>query len=166
MESQGATRSLTPAAATPEHDPCARLFGVRIAGGRYAFAARLVTEVVRMGPLTRLPGAPSFLPGVFAHRGEVIPVLDVAQLAGFGATPIGSSARAAIVRSDRWVVAVLSEAVDGLLELGGEQLEPPLADGGGMAAFLSGVGRDPQGPIAVIDLPRLIETARLRSVPG
>ena len=34
-------------------------FGLRLLGGRYAFEAPLVTEVVRVGPLTRLPAAPS-----------------------------------------------------------------------------------------------------------
>ncbi|HEY6106658.1 MAG TPA: chemotaxis protein CheW, partial [Anaeromyxobacteraceae bacterium] len=55
----------------------ARLFGIRLLGGRYAFEASLVREVVRLGPLTRLPAAPSFLPGVFTHRGEVLAVLDL-----------------------------------------------------------------------------------------
>ena len=51
-------------------------FCLRLLGGRYAFEAALVSEVVRLGPLTRLPAAPPFLTGVFTHRGEVLPVLD------------------------------------------------------------------------------------------
>src|SRR5512147_2233226 len=75
------------------------LFGIRMLGGRYAFEAPLVTEVVRLGPLTRLPSAPGFLPGVFTHRGEVLPVLDVAQLVGEGPVAIRPSTRAAIVHT-------------------------------------------------------------------
>src|SRR5512140_2520859 len=77
--------------------PVAWFFCLRILGGRYAFEAPLVMEVVRIGPLTRLPAAPAFLPGVFTHRGEVLPVLDIGQLVGQGAQPLRPSTRAAIV---------------------------------------------------------------------
>lgn len=167
MEPQGATPSVAPEpAAVPKHGSDACLFGVRLMSGRYAFAAQLVTEVVRLGPLTRIPGAPSFLCGVFTHRGEVLPVLDIAQLVGQGPIAIGANTRAVIARSGPWLVAIVTEGVDGLVDLGQGELEPPLADSGGMSAFLAAVGRDSRGPIAVIDLPRLIETARLRSVPA
>src|SRR5512147_2832986 len=83
-------------------------FCLRMMGGRYAFEAPLVTEVVRLGPLTRLPAAPAFLPGVFTHRGEVLPVLDVVQLVGQGAVTIRPGTRAAIVHCGPWRVAVVS----------------------------------------------------------
>jgi len=103
-------------------------FCLRLLGGRYAFDAPLVIEVVRLGPLTRLPAAPSFLPGVFTHRGEVLPVLDVGQLVGQGAVPLRPSTRAAIVHCGPWKVAVVSEAVEGLVAIPRRQLEPRLAD--------------------------------------
>ncbi len=167
MEPHGSTGSPAQGASADWRDDVdARLFGVRLLGGRYAFAAPLVTEVVRLGPLTRIPAAPSFLRGVFTHRGEVLPVLDVAQLAGHGPIPVGVATRAAIVRSGPWIVALIVEAVEGLVEIGKDQLEPPLTDGSGISAFLAAVGRDERGPFAVIDLPRLVETARARSMPA
>ena len=141
-------------------------FCLRILGGRYAFEAPLVTEVVRLGPLTRLPAAPSFLPGVFTHRGEVLPVLDVSQLVGHPAVPIRGSTRAAIVHCGPWKVAVISEGVEGLVAIPRRQLEPPPAESTGVAEFLSAVGRDAAGPIAILDLPRLVEAARARAVPA
>src|SRR5512138_2141351 len=89
-------------------------FCLRLLGGRYAFEAPLVTEVVRIGPLTRLPAAPAFLPGVFTHRGEVLPVLDIGQLVGHAAVPIRASTRAALVHCGPWKVAVVSDSVEGL----------------------------------------------------
>jgi len=141
-------------------------FCLRLLGGRYAFEASLVTEVVRLGPLTRLPAAPSFLPGVFTHRGEVLPVLDVGQLVGQGAIPIRPSTRAAIVHCGPWKVAVISDGVEGLVALPRRSIEPPPAESTGMAEFLSGVGRDRLGTVAILDLPRLVETARARAVPS
>ena len=142
------------------------LFGIRLMGGRYAFEAPLVTEVVRLGPLTRLPGAPAFLPGVFTHRGEVVAVLDPAQLMGQPAIPIRASTRAAIVWCEPWKVAVVADDVEGLIAVERRHLEPPPAEGGGVSEFVTAVARDEKGTVAVLDLPRLVQAARARSVPA
>jgi len=146
--------------------PDAWYFCLRLLGGRYAFEAPLVTEVVRLGPLTRLPAAPAFLPGVFTHRGEVLPVLDIAQLVGQGSIPIRAATRAAIVHSGPWKVAVISESIEGLVSLPRRSIEPPPAESTGMAEFLTGVGRDRFGTVALLDLARLVESARHRAVPA
>jgi purine-binding chemotaxis protein CheW len=146
--------------------PDSWFFCLRLLGGRYAFEAPLVTEVVRLGPLTRLPAAPSFLPGVFTHRGEVLPVLDLAQLVGQGAVTLRASTRAAIVHCGPWKVAVVSDRVEGLVSIPRRALEAPPAESSGVAEFLSAVGRDRDGSIAILDLPRLVDTARARAVPA
>jgi purine-binding chemotaxis protein CheW len=61
---------------------------------------------------------------------------------------------------------VVSEAVEGLVAIARRQLEPPPAESSGVAEFLSAVGRDDAGAIAVLDLPRLVEAARARAVPA
>jgi purine-binding chemotaxis protein CheW len=141
-------------------------FCMKLLGARYAFEAPLVTEVVRLGPLTRLPAAPSFLPGVFMHRGEVLPVLDIHQLMGQQSIPIRANTRAAIVHCGAWRVAVIAEAVEGLVGVPCKHLEPPPGEATGIAEFLTAVGRDRGGTVAILDLPRLVEAARARSVPA
>src|SRR5512136_2380896 len=141
-------------------------FALRLMGARYAFEAPLVTEVVRLGPLTRLPAAPSFLPGVFTHRGEVLPVLDIGQLVGQSPLPIRPSTRAAIVHCGPWKVAVVSESVEGLVSVPRRSIEPPPAESTSVAEFMTAVARDSEGSIAILDLPRLVEAARNRAVPS
>jgi len=141
-------------------------FCLRILGGRYGFEAPLVSEVVRLGPLTRLPAAPSFLPGVFTHRGEVLPVLDIGQLVGQSPLPIRASTRAAIVACGPWKVAVVSESVEGLVSVPRRAIEPPPAESTGVAEFMTAVARDKAGSIAILDLPRLVESARERAIPS
>jgi purine-binding chemotaxis protein CheW len=142
------------------------LFCLRILGGRYAFEASLVTEVVRLGPLTRLPAAPAFLPGVFTHRGEVLAVLDPNQLLGRAPVPVGASTRAAIVHCGPWKLAVLAEAVEGITAVPRDRVEPPPPGAGPVSEFLSGVARDDDGTVAVLDLARMVDAARARSVPA
>ena len=141
-------------------------FCVRLQGGRYAFEASLAVEVVRLGPVTRLPAAPAFLPGVFTHRGEVLAVLDAGLLAGLGAVPIRSATRAAIVQVGSYRVALVADGVEGLLSIPALQVEPPPAQQGGLSEFLSGVGRDRRGTVALLDLAALVERARARAVPA
>ena len=44
---------------------------------RYALPARQVIEVLALQPLKQLPEAPAWVAGVLAHRGRMIPVLDL-----------------------------------------------------------------------------------------
>jgi purine-binding chemotaxis protein CheW len=143
-------------------DPC--YFCVRLLGARYAFAAPLATEVVRLAPLTRLPGAPSFLPGVFHHRGEVMPVFDVAALLGEDVTDVASGSRVVLVQSGAYKLALAAEAVLGLVQIADDQLEPAPPGTGGLLEFVEKIGVDARGPVAVLDLARLIDAARERSI--
>ncbi len=161
-----ASDGFDPGGSGAKSGPEAWFFCLRLLGGRYAFEAPLVVEVVRLGPLTRLPAAPAFLPGVFTHRGEVLPVLDLGQLVGQGGVTIRPSTRAAVVHCGPWKVAVVSDAVEGLVAIPRRAMEPPPAESTGMAEFLSAVGRDRAGTVAILDLPRLVETARARAVPA
>ncbi|MFP2928633.1 chemotaxis protein CheW, partial [Pyxidicoccus sp. 3LG] len=82
------------------HEPEARQSYLVFACGSswYAVPAESAAEVVTFPELTRVPGAPAHLLGVFAHRGEVIPVVDMGLLVG-GASQ--SSRRAVLVRLPR-----------------------------------------------------------------
>src|SRR3954454_11989364 len=82
----------------------------------YAVPADTAAEVVSFPELTRVPGAPSHLLGVFAHRGEVIPVVDLATLTGRKAEISG---RAVLLRLDRGSVALTSTKVAGVSIIAG-----------------------------------------------
>jgi len=150
--------------ATPPSPGDARLFCVRAGGGRYAFDASLVGEVVRLGPLTRLPGAPSHLPGVFTHRGEVLAVLDLCRVLSLPAAARAASSRVAVLEVGEWRLALLADAIEGLTAVPRRAMGPAPAGAGPAAAWLTGVARDGRGPVAVLDLPRLVAAARERSV--
>lgn len=141
-------------------------FSIRLLGERFAFEARLAQEVVRLGPLTRLPAAPSFLPGVFNHRGEVLAVLDAAELMGERPTSFAAGSRAILVHCGPWKVALITEGVEGLTQIPASSLEAAPLGSGGAADFLSQVGTDEKGTLPILDLERLVQVARDRSVPA
>ncbi len=140
------------------------LFCVRLLGGRYALEASLVSEVFRIGALTRLPSSPGFLPGVVAHRGEVLAVLDPHLLVGQPPLEHGPGRRAALVQHGKYRLALLCESVEGLVRVSTARIDAPPSTAQGVAEFLSGIAHDPKGPIAVLDLPKLVDVARSRSL--
>jgi purine-binding chemotaxis protein CheW len=91
----------------------------------YAVPAPLAAEVVTFPELTRVPGAPGHLLGVFDHRGEVVPVVDLGQLVDGTPQP---SQRAVLVRVARGVVGLTASQVDDVADATGEFA--PQAEGG------------------------------------
>jgi purine-binding chemotaxis protein CheW len=82
------------------------------AGGAWFGApAESSAEVLALGAVTPVPGAPPHLAGVVAHRGEVIPVVDLGRL--FKGQP-GHGRRAVVLRAAGGVVGVLATEVLGV----------------------------------------------------
>ncbi|AKU92404.1 chemotaxis protein CheW [Vulgatibacter incomptus] len=139
-------------------------FCMRMLGERYAFDASHALEVIRLGLLTRLPASPSFLPGVFNHRGEVLAVLDLGQLISDKPTSFAHGSRSVIVQAGPWKLALLAEGIEGLIRIRSEDLEPPPSAGSSTAELLSQVGHDDRGAVAILDLRRVVDAARARSL--
>src|SRR4051812_15064001 len=112
----------------------------------YAVPADRAQEVVSLPALTRVPGAPSHLLGVFAHRGEVIPVIDLGALTGAKAET--KVRRAVLVRVSRGGLALTASRVAGVSVLQGT-FDPLGSDG--VQAHLKGPARAPAGDVAVIE---------------
>lgn len=84
----------------------------------YAVPAECAVEVVSVPVLTRVPGAPAYLQGVFAHRGEVIAVVDVQGLLGHSSQTVKYS-RAVLVRVSKGSVALTATRVLGVAHVKG-----------------------------------------------
>ncbi len=130
---------------------------------RFGVESGLVQEVVRIGPITPLPGSPPFLNGVTAHRGDVIAVLDLGRFLGRGETRIHARSRMAVAHADGMVVGLIADEVLGVSRFKASSISPaPLgADAG--TEFISGVVAQGE-PLNVFDLKRAIASARARSV--
>src|SRR5438445_3290016 len=117
----------------------------------YAVPAERAAEVVSLPALTRVPGAPAHLLGVFAHRGEVIPVIDMGLLVGGNET---KSRRAVLVRVPKGSLALTASRVAGVAVLTGDM--NPLGTTG-VQAHLKGPAKAPSGEVAVIEPEGMFE---------
>ena len=118
----------------------------------YAVPAERAAEVVSLPQLTRVPGAPPHLLGVFAHRGEVIPVIDIALLVG--AKGETASRRAVLVRVPRGSLALTASRGAGGSVLTGDGA--PLGTSG-VQAHLRGPMKAAAGEVAVIEPEGIFE---------
>lgn len=118
----------------------------------YAVPADTASEVVNVPALTRVPGAPTHLLGVFAHRGEVLPVVDLARLVGHSVDE--AFKRAVLVRTTRGAVALTASRVLGVITLEGSFER--LGDSG-VHQHLRGPAKAPSGEVAVIDTQTFVD---------
>jgi purine-binding chemotaxis protein CheW len=88
---------------------------VRAGGEHYALPVERVLEVGALGEVTPVPGAPPAVIGVRNLRGQIIPVVDLAELLGLDAATERSSVVVADVGGGRTGLAV--ESVEDVGEL-------------------------------------------------
>lgn len=69
----------------------------RIGGERYALEAGDVAEVLPCLPLKPIAQAPAWVAGVFAHRGVMVPVIDVSAMTFGQPAPVRTSTRMVLV---------------------------------------------------------------------
>ncbi len=117
----------------------------------YAVPAERAAEVVSFPELTRVPGAPAHLLGVFAHRGEVIPVVDLSTLTGHKSE---LTRRAVLLRLGKGSLALTASKVAGVSVLTGK-LEP--LGNSGVHLHLRGPARAQENEVAVIEPEGLFE---------
>jgi purine-binding chemotaxis protein CheW len=121
-------------------------------GSLYAVPAETASEVVNLPPMTRVPGAAPHLLGVFAHRGEVLPVIDLTRLIGKPVDEVFK--RVVLIRVAKGALAFTATKVIGVSPIEGA---PPRLGETGALAFMHGPAKVPAGECAAIDVEGLLE---------
>ena len=133
----------------------------RLGADRYALDVHDVLEVLPLPALKRLPEAPAWVAGLYAHRGELLPVLDLSQLAFGHSAPRRTSTRLVLVRY-RAAVQAVEQHLGLILEQATHTLRrDPAAfrdyelDNGG-ARYLGPVLEDEQGLLQRVRVDQLL----------
>lgn len=140
----------------------------RIGGERYALQAVEVAEVLPRLPLKPIARAPHWVAGVFAYRGAVVPVIDMAALTFGQAAVSRTSTRLVLVnyRADDTVPArllglILEQATDTL------RCDPadfrPYGLDNRQAPYLGPVREDAQGLLQWVRVADLLD-AQVRAL--
>jgi purine-binding chemotaxis protein CheW len=132
-------------------------------GEEFAVAVLRVREIIEYGTVTRVPSTPAYIRGVINLRGTVVPVFDLA--AKFGGAVSEITRRSCIVilevvlDGEETLVGILADAVDQVVDLGADDIEPPPPFGTRVRVeFLTGMGKLGQGFVLILDTDRLLSS--------
>jgi purine-binding chemotaxis protein CheW len=134
----------------------------QLAGEEFAFGILRVKEILEYDTLTRVPNAPPAVRGVINLRGAVVPVLDLALLFNLPSTTVTKRSCVIIVEvrvdGQELVMGILADAVNQVIELAPETIEPPPAFGSRVRVeYLVGMGKvDSRKFVLILDIDRLL----------
>lgn len=136
-----------------------KFVGFRVGEVRYAVDIQRVREIIRPLPTVPLPHVPHSVTGVFHHRGDVVPIIDLRLRFGL---PLGDH------RGVRWVIVKRGKryvglVVDGVEEVFGaetpDQRDVPKIGPGDQARGIRAVYAHARGLVFEVDLDLLTRPA-------
>lgn len=116
-----------------------------------------VQEIIRMQPVTKVPGAPTFVEGVINLRGRVIPVLDLRKRFNLPARQDTKDTRIVVVEVPPHTVGMIVDAVDEVLRISEDKVEPPSPFIASIdTEYLRGVGKLEGKLLILLDLSKVL----------
>jgi len=113
----------------------------RLAREEYGLPITRVQEINRLVPITKLPQTPSFMEGIINLRGRIIPVIDLRKRFQLEVTEHTDNTRIIIVEVNGQTIGVIVDAVNEVVRLEQEQIEPPPPSFVLDAQYIHGVGK-------------------------
>lgn len=127
-----------------------------------------VREIIRVPPVTKIPGAPEWAEGVINLRGGVIPVLDLRKRFGMPPAPKDADRRIVVVELGEQNIGIVVDGVSEVLEIESGAIEPPspfVVPAGASAVW--GIAKVKERLIILLDLDAVLsgeEKARLMAL--
>jgi purine-binding chemotaxis protein CheW len=122
---------------------------------RYALKLKDVARVINVVSITPLPQAPSIVLGVINNHGQIIPVVNLRRRFNLSERQLELSDRLIIARTPKRNVALLVDAVNGVIEIPPSSISTAssiLPD----TKYIDGVIKLSDGLILVHDLAQLL----------
>ena len=116
-----------------------------------------VEEIIRMQPITRVPGAPDFVEGVINLRGRVIPVIDLRKRFRLPPREETKNTRIVVVEVPPNTVGMIVDAVDEVLRISEEKVETPSTLISSIdTEYIKGVGKLENKLLILLDLSKVL----------
>lgn len=130
-----------------------------------------VREVLDFTSITKVPQTPDYMRGVINLRGSVVPVVDMRIK--FGMTMSETTVHTCVIivevemDGEKVVMGAMADAVQEVLDLEPEQIEPPPRLGTKMNSdFIRGMGKLNDQFIIILDIDRVFSTDDLAALSG
>ena len=128
----------------------------------FALDVAEVREILDFTSVTKVPRTPSFMRGVINLRGSVVPVMDLRLK--FGMTVTQQTVNSCIIvvemtmDGDQVVIGVLADAVQEVIDMEPEQIEPAPRIGTKMnMEFILGMGKHNGAFMMILDIDKIFD---------
>ncbi|HEY5849215.1 MAG TPA: chemotaxis protein CheW [Lysobacter sp.] len=126
-----------------------RWLRTNVGNDSYALELLRVQEVLRPAPIVAMRGAAPAVLGVMNLRGRVVPVFDLGVWLGTGRVHADERSRIVVVERNDELIGALVTAVEDVVTLGRDRVEPPLP--GSDPGAIVGIARVGQVPTVLLD---------------
>ncbi len=130
---------------------------------RYGLAVSVVEQVLRMVEITELPKAPGIVLGIVNIHGRIVPVLDIRKRFGLGGRAALLSDQIIVAHASRRTVALVVDAVEGVVESGQDEITTADEIVPGME-FVEGVAKLANGMLLIHDLDRFLSLGEMQAL--
>ncbi len=135
----------------------------------FGLAIEKVREVLDFTTVTKVPQTPEYMRGVINLRGSVVPVMDLRLKFDMDKTEKTVNTCIVIaeieIEGETTVLGALADAVQEVLDLEPEQIEPAPRVGSKLRTeFIKGMGRRDEQFIILLDIDRVFSSEELASV--
>lgn len=145
-------------------DEIIQLVGFIVGDEEYAIPILNIQEIIKPIEYTRVPGVPSYVLGVFNMRGNVIPLIDLAQRFNLGTCKVSQHTRYIVLKNEKnhnnlsggsagFVIDRLTEAI----KIHKNRIDPPpetLSKNNGM---IYGVGKRDDSILTILKAEALLK---------
>ena len=152
-----------------QNDQELQLVIFRLAKEEYGLPITKVQEINRLVPITKLPQTPSFMEGIINLRGRIIPVVDLRKRFQVSAAEYNDDTRIIIVEVSGQTVGIIVDAVNEVVRLNSDSIEPPPPAFVLDARYIQGVGKLDGRLLILLDIDSILtaqEEIALRQMNG
>ena len=123
----------------------------------------MVQEIVRVPEITVVPEMPSFVEGVINLRGKIVSIVDLSKRLKIDGAKRAKSSRILIVEVETRVVGLLVDAVNAILRIPPESIEPaPDIVTSVGTEYILGVGKLSDKLIILLDLKNVLRPEEIK----
>jgi purine-binding chemotaxis protein CheW len=142
-----------------------------LGGETFAIGILAIKEIIEYGDLTVVPLMPDSVRGVINLRGAVLPVIDLSMRLGRRTTELGKRTCIVVVETGSGEtgrdVGVIVDAVNEVLDIPGNQVEPPPAFGARLRAdLIEGMGKVNDSFVILLDVNHVLSAEDTSALPA
>lgn len=133
-----------------------------LCGEAYAFPLAHVLEIIQVPTIVPVPGVPTAIVGIVNFRGQILSVTTIHGALGLTAGETGPDTRIVVIKGLSLVTGILVDAVNGIIQVADEAVQPvPATVQGHKARLLAGQIYNDGKLVSLLNMEQLCESKAL-----